>query len=492
MLPQINSDLALRGIPTFYYGNFSDGQKRWESFGHEPRDSTEYMGLRGKMGILVESYSYASYRRRIDASYLFVDACLKQITGNAKSLQSMINVVPTAGPMSVPLQAKIVADEQPTIAKGYSWAKKITNPAKVGVAVVEEDNDHEQSAASETTKNSYPTPKDRKRKAEIVPTDFEVQLINLGASTLAVDAPDYYFVPAENAWAMGRLRMHGVQMSWVDAANAVGSSPISASQYRIDSKVDQPEFQYHSQRKVTVTSEPMSWNSKPGWIVPTKQPLGVLATYMMAAKFVSSVDFAMIASTTSGKEASNCSRSQRSALGNEIDDTSKIYKDLGSTEMRDLEDAVQWLKQQTWVDSDKIGIWGWSYGGYFTAYAMTHSNLFRAGIAGAPVTDWNNYDSVYTERFMDTPQANPEGYKSSSVVTAAKNLHGRLMLIHGEIDDNVHMANTMQLVHALQKANKKFDLMVYPNNRHGVVDPDQSFHQYQMMTDFFKQHLSGN
>ena len=179
----------------------------------------------------------------------------------------------------------------------------------------------------------------------------------------------------------------------------------------------------------------------------------------------------------------------RSALGRGNSDTWKIYKDLGSTELRDLEDAVKWLEKQGWADMDRIGLWGWSYGGYFTAYAMSHSKLFRAGIAGAPVTDWSNYDSVYTERYMDTPKSNPEGYKSSSVVEAAKNLSGRLMLIHGEIDDNVHMANTLQLVNALQNANKQFDLMVYPNNRHGVVDPEQTYHQYQMMTDFFRRHL---
>ncbi len=1053
MLPQITSDLASRGIPTFYYGNFSGDHKRWESFGHEPRYSTEYMGLRGRMGILVESYSYASYQRRIDASYLFVDACLKQITGNAKSLQSMINIVPAAGPIRVPLQAKIVADEKPTLAKGYSWAKKIASPPKVGDAAVEDDSDHEHGADVDPTKNSYPTPKDRKRKAEIVPTDFEVQLINVGASTLSVDAPEYYFVPADNAWAIGRLRMHGVRMSWVDTATARGLSPLSAYQYRIETKKDLPEFQYHALRKVTVTSKQIPWNSTSGWIVPTRQPLGVLATYLLEphsddslalwnffdpamqegsvypvirlegnlnnlptsmkplgmfetpsteiafeeltleniydpnkkvsfaaapielprwlpnqeayllqnagrwqsvdcqtgamqpfdrpkrladalakleafsesqainvarrldffdAKFENALiehkgdiyifqvgsnlgsgsphdtvrqithaadqvkelaeisptgkhvayihanniwvadcestevrqltvdhdaeilngkldwvyqeeiygrgkfkgfwwspDGLMIAylrmdetpvprfridnslmfaqtleetrypksgqpnplvtlhvvNVSNGKSqeiplndyapedrlvvrvgwrpgpanevvfeiqnriqskldvcgydlqtkklrklvqetsaawvnvieephwlpdgsflwlsdsvggrrhvhriASDGKRSQvtqgnwdvksidfvsedgrevwllghmsspintdvlkvdltdnkietlgestgahrvkvhpkanyyfdsysdlntpsqlwlrkqdgsklrsvggfrndrfdylkkgglelfeiaardgfpmqsmlykpsdfakrsqrgkmpvlihvyggpaaatventwlhrsdlwhrymaeqgvcvlfcdnRSALGKGIADTSKIYKDLGSTEMRDLEDAVQWLKRQSWVDSERIGMWGWSYGGYFTAYAMTHSTLFRAGIAGAPVTDWNNYDSVYTERYMDTPKANPEGYRSSSVVTSAKNLHGRLMLIHGEIDDNVHLANTMQFVHALQKANKKFDLMVYPNNRHGVIDPDQAYHQYQMMTDFFKQQL---
>ncbi len=179
----------------------------------------------------------------------------------------------------------------------------------------------------------------------------------------------------------------------------------------------------------------------------------------------------------------------RSALGKGNSDTWKIYRDLGAIELKDLEDAAHWLAQQSWADPERIGLWGWSYGGYFTAYALTHSKLFKAGIAGAPVTDWRNYDSIYTERYMDTPQANPEGYKSSSVVEAAANLHGRLMLIHGEIDDNVHMANTLQMVHALQKAGKQFDLMIYPSNRHGITDPMQVYHQYRMMTEFFQTSL---
>jgi dipeptidyl-peptidase 4 len=180
----------------------------------------------------------------------------------------------------------------------------------------------------------------------------------------------------------------------------------------------------------------------------------------------------------------------RSALGKGNSDTWKIYRNLGALELRDLEDAARWLAEQPWADADRIGLWGWSYGGYFTAYALTHSTLFRAGISGAPVTDWRNYDSIYTERYMDTPKANPEGYKTSSVVEAAGDLHGQLLLIHGEIDDNVHMANTMQLVHALQKAGKQFELMVYPNNRHGITDPQQTFHQYRLMTDFFLRSLT--
>jgi dipeptidyl-peptidase-4 len=179
----------------------------------------------------------------------------------------------------------------------------------------------------------------------------------------------------------------------------------------------------------------------------------------------------------------------RSALGKGNADTWKIYKDLGAIELRDLEDTAQWLGQQGWADPDRLGIWGWSYGGYFTAYAMTHSKLFRAGIAGAPVTDWRNYDSIYTERYMSTPEANPDGYKRSSVVEAAGDLHGRLMLIHGEIDDNVHMTNTLQLAYALQRSGKQFELMIYPKSRHGINDPKQVEHQFRMMTDFWVRHL---
>ncbi|MGN6547884.1 MAG: alpha/beta hydrolase family protein, partial [Aureliella sp.] len=179
----------------------------------------------------------------------------------------------------------------------------------------------------------------------------------------------------------------------------------------------------------------------------------------------------------------------RAARGDGIADTWKIHRHMGRVELRDLEAAVDWVCEQPWADRERIGVWGWSYGGYFTAYALTHSDRFKAGIAGAPVTDWHNYDAIYTERYMDLPQNNPEGYKESSTITAAENLHGRLLLIHGERDDNVHISNTLQLAHALQKAGKPFDMMIYPKNRHGVVDPAQKYHLYRTMTDFLDRYL---
>lgn len=179
----------------------------------------------------------------------------------------------------------------------------------------------------------------------------------------------------------------------------------------------------------------------------------------------------------------------RTASGKGVESTWPVYRNLGELELRDLEDGVSYLKSQPFVDGSRIGLWGWSYGGFMTAYALTHSTSFKMGIAGGTVADWTNYDSIYTERYMRTPQNNPEGYKKSSVIQAAANLSGKLLLIHGAIDDNVHMANTIQLVYALQKAGKPFDLMLYPKSRHGVTDPLLVKHMRQMMTDYILKNL---
>jgi dienelactone hydrolase len=167
----------------------------------------------------------------------------------------------------------------------------------------------------------------------------------------------------------------------------------------------------------------------------------------------------------------------------------ETHRDLGKNELADITSSVDWLKKQSWVDSDRLGIWGWSYGGYMTAYAMTHSRQFKMGISGAPVTDWRNYDAIYTERLMGLPQDNPDGYESSSVLNVAGDLHGKLLLIHGTMDDNVHISNSMQFIYELQKANKDFDLMVYPKNRHSVRAEDQIGHLRRLMTKFVLENL---
>jgi dipeptidyl-peptidase-4 len=163
----------------------------------------------------------------------------------------------------------------------------------------------------------------------------------------------------------------------------------------------------------------------------------------------------------------------------------KAHRQLGVEETRDIESVCAWLNTQTWANAARIGMSGHSYGGFLTSYLMTHSDCLAAGIAGSPVTDWANYDSIYTERYMGTPQENPNGYRNSSVVAAASHLHGRLLLVHGLRDDNVHPANTFQLVRALQEANKQFDLMIYPRARHGIHDQ----HYRRLQYDFILQSL---
>ena len=141
------------------------------------------------------------------------------------------------------------------------------------------------------------------------------------------------------------------------------------------------------------------------------------------------------------------------------------------------------------MDGNRIGIHGWSYGGFMTAYALTHSTSFTMGIAGGTVSDWRDYDTVYTERFLGRPQDNPDGYRDSSPRFSAAKLHGSLLLIHGAIDDNVHVQNTMQLAYELQKANKPFRLMLYPKSRHGVADPLQERHLRGLMLDYTLEQL---
>jgi len=174
----------------------------------------------------------------------------------------------------------------------------------------------------------------------------------------------------------------------------------------------------------------------------------------------------------------------RTASGKGTESEWPVYKNFGELELRDLEDGLTWLRSQPYVDGDRIGLWGWSFGGFMTSYALTHSQSFKMGISGGTVSDWRNYDTIYTERYMGTPQNNPGGYKNSSPVNFAKDLHGKLLLIHGAIDDNVHVANTIQFVYELQKAGKQIQVMLYPKSRHGVTDPLLVKHMRQMMTDY--------
>jgi dipeptidyl-peptidase-4 len=145
-----------------------------------------------------------------------------------------------------------------------------------------------------------------------------------------------------------------------------------------------------------------------------------------------------------------------------------MYRSLGKWEILDYADAVKWLREKPFVDASKIGITGSSYGGYMSCLALTKgADYWTHAFAGSSVTDWRLYDNVYTERFMDTPQDNPEGYRESSTLTFVKNYKGKLYMTHGDMDDNVHMQNSIYLISRLEDEGKKFEFMMYPGNRHG-------------------------
>jgi dipeptidyl-peptidase-4 len=166
------------------------------------------------------------------------------------------------------------------------------------------------------------------------------------------------------------------------------------------------------------------------------------------------------------------------------------YMNLGKLETEDFIDFAEYLGRQTYVDKARIGIQGWSYGGYMTSLCMTKgADVYSAGIAVAPVTNWKYYDSIYTERFMRTPQENDGGYENNSPINFVDQMKGDFLLVHGSADDNVHYQNTMDMISALVKANKQFDLFIYPNKNHGIYGGNTRLHLFTMMTNFLKEKL---
>lgn len=176
----------------------------------------------------------------------------------------------------------------------------------------------------------------------------------------------------------------------------------------------------------------------------------------------------------------------RSASDKGIASAQGIHRKLGVQELQDQLDGLAWLKKQGWADMSRVVMEGWSYGGFMTAFALTHSDAWRAGIVGAPVTDWRLYDSVYTERFMGTPQDNPDGYDSSSVLKAAGNLKAPMLLFHGTQDDNVHPQNSIQFLDALQKAGRNPDLVLLPGSDHSPRAPQHTWTHRKAMWDFLQ------
>ncbi len=164
---------------------------------------------------------------------------------------------------------------------------------------------------------------------------------------------------------------------------------------------------------------------------------------------------------------------------------SATYLKLGGPDLDDQAAGVKFLRQRPYVDGERVGIYGHSYGGYMSALALLrYPDVFQVAVSGAPVTDWRNYDTIYTERYMQTPAENAEGYENGSCNKIADRLKGKLLLVHGLIDDNVHPANTWQLSKALNDADKRFQMMIYPEFQHGVGSTYSS-----LRWEYFHQHL---
>jgi dipeptidyl-peptidase-4 len=168
-----------------------------------------------------------------------------------------------------------------------------------------------------------------------------------------------------------------------------------------------------------------------------------------------------------------------------------IYREMGKVEVADQVFGVRQLIQMGFVDPARIGITGWSYGGYMTIRSLLLApDVFKVGVAGAPVTDWHNYDTIYTERYMGLPHENSEGYDAASNVKNAAKLQGKLLILHNLEDDNVLFQNTMQMADALERADKQFFMQIYPQKTHGVTGALRK-PLYQAMLNFFDAHLKG-
>ena len=173
-----------------------------------------------------------------------------------------------------------------------------------------------------------------------------------------------------------------------------------------------------------------------------------------------------------------------SRRGKAFEDT--LYKHMGKIELEDQLAALEVLKRMPFVDGARIGLWGWSYGGFMTLYALTHTDAYACGFAVAPVSDWLSYDACYTERYLKLPRDNEVGYRESSPVNAAEGLKGRLFFAHGLMDDNVHFANSAMMVDALLKAGKPFSTAYYPRMSHGIKEKPARTDLFSRMLEFFK------
>lgn len=167
-----------------------------------------------------------------------------------------------------------------------------------------------------------------------------------------------------------------------------------------------------------------------------------------------------------------------------------IYRQLGRAEVSDQILGAEFAQSLDWVDADRIGVFGHSYGGYMTLMCLAQApKLFKAGVAVAPVSEWGLYDTHYTERYLGTPSDNPDGYRESAVLPHLDRLQGKLLIMHGMADDNVLFTHSTKLFKALQSKNKSFEMMTYPGSKHALQEQDVSIHRFNLILDFFERSL---
>jgi dipeptidyl-peptidase-4 len=163
---------------------------------------------------------------------------------------------------------------------------------------------------------------------------------------------------------------------------------------------------------------------------------------------------------------------------------------MGELELKDQIEGAKYLGSLPYIDAGRIGIWGWSFGGYMSTLCITAgADYFKTAVAVAPVTSFRYYDNIYTERYLGLPKDNPAGYDSNSSVAHASELKGKLLIVHGATDDNVHLQNTMEFINALVKANKQFEMQIYTNRNHNISGGNTRYHLYKRITDFILKNL---
>jgi dipeptidyl-peptidase-4 len=302
-----------------------------------------------------------------------------------------------------------------------------------------------------------------------------------------------------------RVRVSPGGKYFIDTVSTL-SSPSAVSLYQADGKLVRKLGDAKSE-----TMDQYAWGKAELFTIPSGDGFDLPAYWVLPVNFNPNRQYPVIFSVYGGPDAGTVQNSwlglqshywaQRGVIMISVDHrgsghfgkkgTALIHRNLGKWEMADLAAAVNWLRAKPFVAKDRIGIAGGSYGGYTTMMALTFdSDYFNFGQAGSSVTDWRLYDSVYAERYMDTPAENPEGYTSSAVLSWAERYKGGLRITHGTIDDNVHMQNSIQVIDWLTRNNKRFELMVYPDSRHGI-QASQRAHIARETHDFWVRNLLG-